>query len=108
MKSSRINAAAALLNGYCLSDASDGGCTTGYDNDGSTGYEIHENGIALGIAAAKHGITSSDDIWEYHRDGSCDFFLGTEDEIVAKLTKLAKDPDNLKGEDDEDEDDGED
>lgn len=34
-----------------LSEVSDASCTAGYDNDGSTGSELVENGVRLGFAA---------------------------------------------------------
>lgn|SRR5512135_86047 len=34
-------------------EQADGTCTAGYDNDGSTGKEIFENGVELGLAMAK-------------------------------------------------------
>jgi hypothetical protein len=35
-----------------LRDVADMSCTSGYDNDGATGYEIFSNGFALAEAAA--------------------------------------------------------
>ena len=35
-----------------------GTCTNGYDNDGSTGYEIFENGVDLGISMGLSGLNA--------------------------------------------------
>lgn len=43
---------------YDLSDASDMSSTTGYDNDGSTGPEMIDNGIALGRDAQAYSPTA--------------------------------------------------
>jgi len=69
------------LGGWHLNDISDGCCTTGYDNGGSTGYEIYECGIALGRLAGDkdiHVVYHDEDYIAY-------FFVGSEQEIVEYL-----------------------
>lgn len=67
-------------------------CTTGYDNDGSTGFEIFGNGVALGAAAGKS------DIFCYSDEGIALFFLGEEEDIVAEVKKMLEE---AYGDDDE-------
>jgi len=92
--SDRINQAVAkLYEGHdtvevddALYEEADATCTTGYDNDGSTGYEIFSNGYRLGLAAAGR------EAWEVCDGGSpptAYFFLGTEDEVLARLAGLS-------------------
>ncbi len=65
-----------------LSDEADGTCTNGYDNDGSTGYEIFQNGVDLAVKAAGRPV------FEVETDyGSTLFWIGTEDEIEARMRK---------------------
>lgn len=66
-----------------LDETSDSSCTLGFDNDGSTGFELFENGYQLAVKAAGRPIfyvEAGDNV-----DGSALFFIGTEDEIEAKL-----------------------
>src|SRR5271157_4803360 len=66
-----------------LSDSADSSCTTGYDNDGSTGFEIFENGYSLGKRAGDKAV------WYVRDDDSAWFFIGTEDEVCAALRTFA-------------------
>ena len=65
-----------------LWDLADSTCTSGYDNDGSTGTEIFENGAKLGFCAGHENLQ----IFGVSGD-SCDFFfLGkSEDDAVALI-----------------------
>lgn len=64
----------------------DNQCTNGYDNDGSTGLEIFENGVRLGQEA------EGKDIWTFNdgHPGTSFFLIGTEEEVLKKLAELAK------------------
>ncbi len=61
---------------------SDSSCTSGYDNDGSTGFEIFRNGFELARKAGDR------EIWLVEQD-ACPpiffFFVGTHDEVLAKI-----------------------
>jgi hypothetical protein len=66
----------------------DSSCTSGYDNDGSTGFEIFENGFQLGEAAEGAIVF-------YCNDGDCcHFFIAgpgeDEDAFVKRLEDAAK------------------
>lgn len=64
-----------------LPDAAASCCTTGYDNDGSTGYEIFENGFEL---AQKAG---GEDVWvSTALQGQAFFFIGTEEQVLQMLS----------------------
>lgn len=76
-------------------------CTGGYDNDGSTGFEIFENGFALAkeagdkpIVAAAHGDLGVE-------GGTVFFFIGTLEGVTAKIEAL---PDANEEEEEEDDD----
>lgn len=60
------------------SDCASGSCTAGYDNDGSTGREIFENGFELGVAAQEKGL----DVF-YGIAGDVAYFLMATDEEAA-------------------------
>ncbi|MGH9919498.1 MAG: hypothetical protein ACRD6W_11615 [Nitrososphaerales archaeon] len=66
-----------------LDDLADATCTLGFNNDGSTGFEIFENGYDLAVKAAGRPVfyfrNGDDD------DGAAMFFIGTEDEVEAKM-----------------------
>lgn len=65
-----------------LEDVADSSCTSGYDNDGSTGFEIFENGFDLAVKAAGRPVF----YFETEEDSDMTlFFIGTEDEIEARL-----------------------
>ena len=59
----------------------DGSCTNGFDNDGSTGYEIFENGFSLGKRVGEGSVFC------YHTDDTSYFFIGTEEEVAKRLEK---------------------
>lgn len=74
-----------------LADRADSSCTAGYDNDGSTGYEIFENGFDLAVKAAgrpvfQHDVESDDDA------GTCLFFVGEAEEVLARLQEILDEP----------------
>ena len=48
-----------------LSEVTDASCTAGYDNDGSMGWELLQNGVCLGLAARDY-------LTELRRDGTAD------------------------------------
>ena len=50
--SDRLTQALATRNPDEVRELADGNCTAGYDNDGSTGTEIFENGVQLGLKLA--------------------------------------------------------
>ena len=86
----RLLADEALETDDILCEVAEASCTTGYDNEGSTGYEIFKNGFRLGALSAGR------DVLEVRTGGSPPisyFFLGTEDEVIAKIEALAADPD---------------
>ena len=61
----------------------DSSCTTGYDNGGSTGLEIFENGISIGHTMGQHPEFQ---LFKYHRGNQMFFFLHLgENKLVAKL-----------------------
>jgi hypothetical protein len=64
-----------------LADECDSSCTSGYDNDGSTGLEIFRNGFRLAEKAEGDVLMV--------RDGGSPpvayFFLGTEEEVLQKI-----------------------
>jgi hypothetical protein len=96
-KSLKIDELVALLDDDVLCDASQGSCTNGYDNDGSTGYEIFENGFDLGREAGRKSVFESD-----HGDSTY-FFIGEEEGIIADLKSLYEDEDNRRREDEDEE-----
>lgn len=67
-----------------LMDKADSTCTSGYDNDGATGYEIFENGFNLAIQA------KGQDVWcfEIAEVGSMVFFIGTEEQVTKRIKKI--------------------
>jgi alkanesulfonate monooxygenase SsuD/methylene tetrahydromethanopterin reductase-like flavin-dependent oxidoreductase (luciferase family) len=68
-------------------------CTSGFDNDGSTGFEIFANGFELAERAAGrpvygHDVEDGDD----EAFGGTTFCLiGTPEEIVAKIERVSAD-----------------
>lgn len=65
---------------YAVGDCADSSCTTGYDNDGSTGYEIFQNGVELGMSA---------------RDVGCDIYVVEDSVDNIAYFFLAKDVEHL-------------
>lgn len=68
-----------------VSDIADSSCTTGYDNDGSTGLEIFENGFDLGLKAGVHK-----EVWAVFGSGTAWFFIGSLDEVTKRVEALGK------------------
>lgn len=66
--------------GKDLSDVADSSCTSGYDNDGSTGYEIFENGFQLAQKAAGQPVFVLISEWGISREQifhfACDSLAG--------------------------------
>lgn len=61
----------------------DSSCTNGYNNDGSTGFDIFENGFKLAKKAKDKPVYIT-----FIRDERVSlFFIGTEKEILTKLRK---------------------
>lgn len=63
-------------------DSADASCTNGYDNGGSTGSEIFENGFDLARRAG------NEDVYFVNHENNTLFFVGTEESILAGLEKL--------------------
>ena len=65
----------------------DKSCSAGHDTDGSTGYEIFENGFELAVEAGGRPVT-------YAQVQDTVFFLiGTEDEACARAEAWPEDED---------------
>jgi hypothetical protein len=63
-----------------------GTCTAGFDQDGSTGREIYENGIRLG---RKLGSNPRAKLFTYSNGQTAWFFVYTdEDELVTRLNTI--------------------
>jgi hypothetical protein len=71
----------------CYDEIYDGTCTTGYDNDGSTGYEIFRNGVTLGALAGDKPIF----FYEDDVDNIGLFFIGEEEEILERVNQALED-----------------
>jgi hypothetical protein len=54
-------------------------CTSGYDNDGSTGLEIFQNGVSFG-----RGLDKDDKVFVYDRDHTAFFFSYQDEEQLKK------------------------
>lgn len=74
-----------------LADEADSSCTAGYDNDGSTGYEIFENGFELAVKAAGRPVFQHD-LEDDESAGTCLFFFGTAEEVAARLQAILDEP----------------
>lgn len=76
---------------YDYSDCFDLTSTAGYDNDGSTGPEMVDNGIGLGLACVKHGPDAKIFFAEGEdNDGwsTCYFLIGNDEgEALARLAE---------------------
>jgi hypothetical protein len=65
---------------YDLTDLADSCCTIGFDNDGSTGFEIFKHGFELAIKAEGRQIFYGETEGQYW------FFIGeSEDEVLKRL-----------------------
>lgn len=99
VRNTEVIAAASKLTQNQLFDAADSTCTTGYNNDGSTGLEIFENGVELGIEARLNEIyvIYDNDIEDEEADDTAWFFIGTKEEVIGRLIKAANTPKKLNG-----------
>jgi len=75
---------AALKDDINLSDEADSSCTTGFDNDGSTGLDIFGNGFELSQKASGRDVymifsKDGEDVW---------FFIGTADEVRKRIAAI--------------------
>ena len=97
-RNTEVIAAASKLTSNQLSDAADSTCTTGYDNDGSTGLEIFQNGVELGVEAALNDIyvIYDDDIEDEEADDTAWFFIGTKEEVINRLVEAANAPEETE------------
>lgn len=77
-----------------LDELADATCTAGYDNDGSTGFEIFENGFDLCKAA------DGQDVYAVRGDGTYFFFIGDEGRIEYELKNILS---NLEEDEDDEE-----
>jgi len=85
----RSKALEELLSPHDISEVMDldlhtSTCTTGYHNDGSTGYEIFMNGLELGVQT-EMGY----EIFEYHDDGVALFFVAQHEAGLLKELRPA-------------------
>jgi hypothetical protein len=76
-----------------VQDQADGTCTAGFDNDGSTGLEIFENGYNLGRLAKQEGQNVVYGIRSNYKQacpGVVLFYVGTEDLALARVDVAAR------------------
>jgi hypothetical protein len=59
----------------------DGSCTNGFDNDGSTGVDIFENGFDLALKMAVPGRG----VFCFEGEGANFYFVGSEEVVVGRL-----------------------
>ena len=91
--SDKFSEALKALNSEQLSafsdDYCDSACTAGYDNDGSTGYEIFSNGASLAQEAAGRPITSGE---RRGTDGATAYFvIGTGEDALRLVATCVRD-----------------
>jgi hypothetical protein len=93
-------------DGDAVQEGADGICTNGYDNDGSTGLEIFENGFELGKRAESRGKQ----VYHFELGGgdTSVFFIGTEAEVKERIEALPDHDDVDDDEDNDEEDSGDD
>jgi len=85
-QSDKINKLASQVD---PGEHTDHSCTTSYNNDGSTGEDIFTNGYELAVAAKGRDVYV---VYEESDDGDVAyFFIGTEEEIIKKLTEALDD-----------------
>jgi hypothetical protein len=72
------------IDSELLYDNCDGTCTTGYDNDGSTGLDIFENGLSLAFTARDSRLVG------FIPDGLnvAFFFVGNDDTIRERIQEV--------------------
>lgn len=75
---------AADLDIDLLYDNCDGTCTTGYDNDGSTGLDIFENGLSLGLTAQDSRLV----LYEPDEEDVAFFFIGDDHTIRDRILEV--------------------
>ena len=68
-------------------NAADSSCSSGYDTDGSTVQDIFENGYDFGQMVATAGSRPVWCVKHKDYDNTAFFFLGTEDEVRAKIAR---------------------
>jgi len=92
MQFERSEELTALLDKYDIDELMDtlydvysSTCTTGYNNDGSTGFEIFSNGVELRDSAEGRPIF----IYAGNNNIAL-FFIGTEEEIVTMVTECLR------------------
>jgi len=78
-QSEHLQQLVAALDEEELSAKADGTCTTGYDNDGSTGYSLFKTGFELAQKA------QGKPVFVVFCDEIALFFIGTEDEVAARI-----------------------
>ncbi len=71
-----------------LVEIADSSCTTGYDNDGSTGIDIFENGFELAEKAA------GQDVFEWRDNNTAYFFIGSEEKACQTAREYLKELEN--------------
>lgn len=77
-----------------LAEEADSCCTNGYSNDGSTGVEIFANGFELAEKAAERSVyaVASEDHERVEASVPVTlFFIGTPNEVIARIKKVAAD-----------------
>src|SRR5512135_3932596 len=78
-------------------EQADNSCTSGYDNDGSTGKEIFENGVELGLAMAS---ANQDAYYGNAGDGAGSVFFvlaDSEEAACARVETWEEDSDAGEG-----------
>lgn len=88
LSSERLDTLAAKVDLDTFCDMCDYSCTNGYDNDGSTGREVFDNGFEMAVDAAVRGKQIYE-VKHPDEDGADSFFLGTEDSIAKRLEEAA-------------------
>ena len=84
-KSDKLQKLADTKNQDAVVEASDSTCTNSYDNDGSTGREIFDNGYQLAQRTKDRDIF----VLNVYGGNSSAFFIGTEEEVEAKLELIS-------------------
>jgi hypothetical protein len=73
-------------------------CTSGYDNDGSEGPELIENGVKLGVAAVQYNPNAI--IFYGEGEDTCCYQFGiSEDDAMQRLAAAGFNPEECEGED---------
>ena len=69
-----------------VQDRADSTCTAGYDTDGSTGFEIFENGFTLAAGANGREVIYG----EKENDSIALFFYGDEETVLTTVQAIVK------------------